>query len=39
QKNSARPQGQRRFVGWDHDAILIMKANNIDYQIGFCEVV
>ncbi|RGB30257.1 hypothetical protein C1646_765594 [Rhizophagus diaphanus] len=39
QKNSARPQGQRRSVGWDHDAILIMKANNVDYQIGFCEVV
>ncbi|GBB90639.1 hypothetical protein RclHR1_17660003 [Rhizophagus clarus] len=39
QKNSARPQGQRRSVGWEHDAILIMKANNVDYQIGFCEVV
>ncbi|CAG8705295.1 10143_t:CDS:10 [Funneliformis caledonium] len=37
QKNSARPQGQRRSIGWDHDAILIMKANNVDYR--FCEVV
>ncbi|CAI2192888.1 10870_t:CDS:10, partial [Funneliformis geosporum] len=39
QKNSARPQGQRRSVGWDHDAVIIMKANNVDYQIGFGEVV
>ena len=37
--NSARPQGQRRSVGWDHDAVVIMKANSIDYQIGFGEVV
>ncbi|CAG8495739.1 5479_t:CDS:10 [Gigaspora rosea] len=39
QKDSARPLGQRRSVGWEHDAMLIIKVNSVDFQVGFGEVV
>ncbi|CAG8443336.1 2060_t:CDS:10 [Dentiscutata heterogama] len=39
QKDSARPLGQRRSVGWEHDAMLVIKVNSVDFQVGFGEVV
>lgn len=32
QKDSARPLGQRRSVGWEHDAMLIIKLNSVDFK-------
>ncbi|KAF0460343.1 hypothetical protein F8M41_000609 [Gigaspora margarita] len=33
QKDSARPLGQRRSVGWEHDAMLIIKLNSVDFKL------
>ncbi|CAG8786067.1 14938_t:CDS:2, partial [Cetraspora pellucida] len=39
QKDSERSLGQWRSVGWEHDAMLVIKVNSVDFQVGFGEVV
>ena len=39
QKNLLIHPSERRAIGCQHDAILIMKVTNIDVQVGFGEVV
>ncbi|CAJ0909765.1 10000_t:CDS:1, partial [Entrophospora sp. SA101] len=39
QKDLNRLLGIHHVIGWEHDALLVMKVKSIEFQIGFGKVV